>query len=119
VLEADDAAAELVLDLIDGPVCLGGAVLEQDHPVTEPFDFLHLVGDHDHGRAVGFLPGDDVHQQATVDRVEALGRFVQDQEFGFVHDRDPKLDLLLLPAGELVQLDAGFVGQGDAFQVLQ
>jgi hypothetical protein len=59
--EPDDTAAELVLDIVDGSVSLGRAVLEQDHPVTEPLDFLHLVGDHHHGGALGFLLANDVH----------------------------------------------------------
>ena len=50
-----------------------------------------------HHGALGFLAGDDVHQQAAVDRVKALGRFVQDEELGFVHGGRPELDLLLLP----------------------
>ena len=77
--EPVDGSAELFLDLGDGAVGPRDPVLEQDHPVTEPFDFLHLVGDHDDGRAGEFLVFDDVHEQAPVDRVEAPGRFVQDQ----------------------------------------
>ncbi len=116
--EPVDGAAELFLDLGDGAVGAGGPVFEQDHPVAEPFDFFHLVGDHDDGRAGEFLVFDDVHQQAPVDRVEALGRFVQDQQFGVVHDGHAELDFLLLPAGELIQPGGGLVGEVDPFQVV-
>lgn len=44
MFEPDDPSAELVLNLVDGAVRFGGAVLEQDDPVAEALDFLELVG---------------------------------------------------------------------------
>ena len=111
-------SAEAVLDLCDGAVRLRAAVFEHDDAVAEPFDLFHLVGHHQHRRAGLLLVLDDPHQQPPVDRVEPLGRLVQDEQVGGVHDRDPELDLLLLPAGELVDPGAGLVREVDPLQVV-
>ncbi len=119
-VEADpgDGAAEGVLHVGDGPVGRGRAVLEQQDPVAEPLDLVHVVGHEDDGRAVGLALVDQVEQQSTVDGVEALRGFVEDEQPRPVHDRDAELHLLLLAAGELVDAELGAVGQAHAGQVV-
>ena len=65
-----------------------------------------------------FLVFDDVHEQTPVHRVEALGWLVQDEQLRVVHDGHAQLDLLLLAAGKLLQIQVGFIRQLDPFQVL-
>src|SRR5450631_1272885 len=117
VVDPDEGCTVEVLDVLDGSVCFGDTVLEEDDPVAEAFDLLHLVGDHDDRGAGAFLVLDDVHEQPTVDRVEALGGFVEDQQLWVVHDGHAKLDLLLLAAGELVHPGVGLVAQGHPIEV--
>ncbi len=68
---------------------------------------------------LAFLPVDDVHQEAPVDGIKALGGFIQDQQLGIIHDGDAQLNFLLLAARQFVQLYACLVRQGDPLEVLQ
>ena len=60
------------------------------------------MSDKDDGGAFGVKFGDNIHEETSVDWVEALGGLVENKQLGIVHDSDAELDFLLHAGAELV-----------------
>ena len=64
-----------------------GAVLEHDHLVGEPFGFDEMVRAHDDGRPVAGHVADQLQHGVRGFGIETRGRFVEEQQLGFVQHR--------------------------------
>lgn len=75
---------------------------------------VHDVGGDEEGRAAACRDVvEEVPEVAAQDRVEADGRFVEDQEFGGAEEGDGQGDAAALAAGEIAGQDVGVGGEVD------
>jgi hypothetical protein len=85
----------------------GDRGLFDDPAAVDENDFLgdapglaEIVGGHQNARAAGGDLADDAFHLAAAGRVEAGGRFVEDQQFGLQRPGACQRDALLFAAGE-------------------
>jgi hypothetical protein len=87
-----------------------GRARHDDDAVAHAEDFGEFGGDHDDGQA---LLGEVAHEAVDFGfcaDVDALGGFVEDQDFGFGGEPTGECDFLLVAAGE--SADGGLDGGG-------
>jgi hypothetical protein len=77
----------------------------QRHQVVEAFGLLHVGGGHQHAhlRTLGADAGDQLPELVARQRVDAGGRFVEDQQVGVVDQRAAQPQFLLHAAGQLAR----------------
>ena len=79
-------------------------VLDERHAVAGDFDFRKQVRVEKHRRALALEVADNVAHQSAAHRVEARGRFVEEDQLGFVEERLRQPDALEHPFGKRAQL---------------
>ena len=77
------------------------AVVDRDYALTEGFDQLMLVGDHQHGGAALVDLGEKLDDLVAHLRVDIARRLVRDNQSGVVDQRSRQRNTLLLAAGKL------------------
>ena len=86
---------------VGGPSLVGeAAVVEDADAVTQPFGFVHEVGDEDHRRSRVADLLDEVPRLATSCGVEALGELVEEHESRLVDECEGEEQPLTLAAGQ-------------------
>jgi len=92
------------------------AFIHEDDAVGDLAGEAHFVGDSNHGFAL-FGQGDhDIQDFADHFGVEGGGGFVEEHDVGALAERPGDGDALLLPAGELVGVFVGLIGDVDPLQ---
>ncbi len=94
------------------------AVVHDGHAVAEDFGLVHVVRGEDDADATGADFFDELPQVAPSLRIEAGSWFVQEENFGIVHQRGDDTEALLLAAGEIFDIAAGFAAQVDVVEEL-
>ena len=71
------------------------ALVQNGHAVADRFDFAQFVRGEENGFALVFQPLDDFAHFHAAQRVQAAGRFVENQQIGIVDQRLGQADALL------------------------
>lgn len=97
----DDVFLRLAVEVVAGFFSDYAAVFNKDKFVAEVFDFAEDVGgDEDGGAGVSEF-ADDFVEFGLHEGVEAGGGFVEDEEFGAVHEGDDEGDFLAVAGAEI------------------
>ena len=88
------------------------ALVQNPDSIAEKMRFIEIVRAHENGATVGLELPDQVMQFPARFRIEAGGRFVEDEELGTVDHRQREEQPLFLSARERIERSRGFVGEG-------
>ncbi len=100
------------------PSAIRRPFVDDADPVAEPFGLLHVVRGVDHPDALGSEPGHAGQDGVAALRVDADGRFVEDQQLRAVEQADPDVEAAFHSAGELIGPFTGPVGETDRLEDL-
>ena len=84
------------------------ALVDDGHAVANGFHFAQLVRGKEHGFALVFQALDDFADFHAAQRIEAAGRFIENQQIGIVDERLREADALLHSFG--IGFDGTFAG---------
>ncbi len=88
-------------DLLHSACVRGFPSVKKNHPAAQGLDFFHAVAGHQHSSPFACKASDVFVKLVRRPRVQAIRRFVEEQQLGIMQSRSGQIEPLLITFGKL------------------